>query len=454
MGNATDPTIGGVILTIKQSCLGGVSRAIMHGAMKQNSKTTRRMISVFAQIVQRLPGHLIESIACRHRIKAREFSYSSQLYTLMLGQFLHAFSLNELVDISEVHRAELSRIRGISPAKRNTFSNANRTRDPVVAERFYWALRDRFGSSAPGFRNVSNRGALARFKTRGIYAIDSSVIPLSLNCIDWAKYIHRKSAAKLHMRTNVANMLPDFVIVDSAHRHDSTKALALTEGLKAGDVVIGDRGYFDFNWFREMDEIGVHFVSREKISLRCKVVESVPSDDLGDGIVSDEIVSLTDFHTRKKYAKTFRRIRAIVEVDGLSREMVFVTNNFTWSARTIADLYKSRWTIELLFKELKQTLQLQSFYGTNENAVKWQIWAALIVHLILRYLSFLSKWRGSYSRFVGIVRTAIWLKKDLDKLLRFYGTAPPVVSTASARNIPYLPGFEKAYLRAMGQQTA
>ena len=79
-----------------------------------------------------------------------------------------------------------------------------------MAERFYWALRDRFCSSAPGFRNVSNRGALARFKTRGIYAIDSSVIPLSLNCIDWARYIHRKSAAKLHMRTNVANMLPDF----------------------------------------------------------------------------------------------------------------------------------------------------------------------------------------------------------------------------------------------------
>ena len=95
------------------------------------------MISVFAQIVQQLPGHLIENIARGEKIKAREFSYSSQLYTLMLGQFLHAFSLNELVDISEVHRAELSRIRGISPAKRNTFSNANRTRDPVVAERFY-----------------------------------------------------------------------------------------------------------------------------------------------------------------------------------------------------------------------------------------------------------------------------------------------------------------------------
>ena len=91
------------------------------------------MISVFAQIVQRLPGHLIDQIADDQTVKARQFSYSSQLYTLMLGHFLHAFSLNELVDISTIHRAELSRIRGISPARRNTFSYANRTRDPIVA---------------------------------------------------------------------------------------------------------------------------------------------------------------------------------------------------------------------------------------------------------------------------------------------------------------------------------
>ena len=412
------------------------------------------MISVFAQIVQQLPGHLIENIARGERIKAREFSYSSQLYTLMLGQFLHAFSLNELVDISEVHRAELSRIRGISPAKRNTFSNANRTRDPVVAERFYWALRDRFSSSAPGFRNVSNRGSLARFKTRHIYAVDSSLIPLSLNCIDWAKYIHQKSAAKLHMRTNVANMLPDFVVIDSAHHNDIGKADEMCAGLRIGDIAVMDRGYYSYGFYRGLDERGITFVGRERHRFKYKVVATVPKDKLQVGIVSDERVVLANRFTKLKYTSSVRRVKAIVEIDRQKREMVFVTNNFTWSARTIADLYKSRWTVELLFKELKQTLQLQSFYGTNANAVKWQIWAALIVHLILRYQSHLSKWRGSYSRFVGIVRTAIWMKMDLARLLRFYGTAPPVISKVRAGSIPYLPGFEKAYLKAMGQQTA
>ena len=412
------------------------------------------MISVFAQIVQRLPGHLIERLAGGQKVKAREFSYSAQLYTLMLGQFLHAFSLNELVDISEVHKAELSRIRGICPAKRNTFSYANRNRDPRVAQDFYWALRDWFDRRSPGFRSLRNRGALARFKTRHVYAVDASLIPLSLCCIDWAKYIHRKSAAKLHMRTNVANMLPDFVAIDSASRHEAKKAPALCADLRSGDVVVGDRGYYSFDFFRELDRRGIVFVSRERRTMKCRMVRATPEEELGKGIVSDERVVLTDRNTSLKYAKEFRRVKAVVEIGGETREMVFVTNNFTWSARTIADLYKSRWAIEILFKELKQTLQLQSFYGTNANAVKWQIWAALIVHLIMRYLKFESRWSGSYSRFVGIVRTAIWMKKDLDKLLRFYGTAPPLDPDECGRNVPYLPGFEKAYLKAMGQQTA
>jgi hypothetical protein len=410
------------------------------------------MITVFAQIVQRLPGYLIERLAEGQKVKAREFSYSAQLYTLMLGQFLHAFSLNELVDISEVHKAELSRIRGISPAKRNTFSYANRNRDPKVAQDFYWALRDWFSSRSPGFRRLRNRGALARFRARHVYAVDASLIPLSLCCIDWARYIHRKSAAKLHMRTNVANMLPDFVVVDSARHHDVKTAPAMCADLRPGDVVVADRGYYSFGFFRELDGRGIVFVSREKRTLRFRAVHSVPADGLGDGVLSDERVVLTDPDTVCKYAKEFRRIRVVVEVDGRPAEMAFVTNNFAWSARTVADLYKSRWTIEVLFKEIKQTLQLQSFYGTNANAVKWQIWSALIVHLVMRYLKFESRWCGSYSRFVGIVRTAIWMKKDLDKLLRFYGTAPPPDLDECSRNVPYLPGFEKAYLKAMGQQ--
>ena len=418
--------------------------------MKHTTKATRRSISCFAQIVQRLPGYKIEQLAADKKIKARELSYSSQLYLLMLGQFLHAFSLNEIADIAKVHKHELSRIRGITAPLVNTFSNANRTRDPAVAESFYWLLRDMFSRETPGFRNVRNRGPLAKFKTRRIFAIDASVIPLTVSSIDWAKYIHRKSAAKMHARTNVANMLPDFVVIDSAHHHEAKKAPEMCADLHAGDVVIGDRGYYSFDFFNDLDERGITFVSREKSFMQYGVTEDLLKPGSEGNIISDEKVVLTGWSTSKKYQKPFRRIKAVVEVNGQPREMVFVTNNFNWSARTICDLYKARWTIEILFKELKQTLQLQSFYGTNANAVKWQIWSALIVHLVLRYLAFLSQWRGSYSRFVGIVRTAIWEKTDLDRLLKFYCIAAPPSKDDKAVKAPYLPGFEKAYLKAIG----
>ena len=421
--------------------------------MKRPTKTTRRSVSIFAQIVHQLPGHLIEHLAARQTIRARELSYSTQLHLLMLGQFLHAFSLNELVDISQVHRKELSRIRGITPAKLNTFSNANRTRNPKVAEDYYWMLRDRFSRETPGFRNVRNRGALARFKTRRVFAVDASVIPLSLRSMDWAKYIHRKAAAKLHMRTNVANMLPDFVVIGKGRHHEVARAGDMCADLKAGDIAVVDRGYYDFEWFWSLTERDVTFVTRERGPMNLEVKEDL-REDRDDGMIElDQRVELVRERSWDKYPGDFRRIKANVEIDGKVRPLVFVTNNFTWAARTIADLYKSRWTVEVLFKELKQTLQLQSFYGTNEKAVQWQIWAALIVHLVLRYLAFKSRWCGSYSRFVGLIRTAIWMKTDLETLLVFYGIAPPPETHKIRIKAPYLPGFEKAYLDAMGQQS-
>lgn len=419
--------------------------------MKPGTKTTRRSVSIFAQIVQQLPGHVIEHLAADQKIKARELSYSTQIYLLMLGQFLHAFSLNELVDISQVHRKELSRIRGIAPARLNTFSHANRTRDPKVVESFYWTLRDRFSRETPGFRNVRNRGALAKFKTRRIFAVDASVIPLSLRSMDWAKYIHRKAAAKLHMRTNVANMLPDFVVIGKGRHHEVAMAGDMCADLKSGDIVVVDRGYYDFGWFWNLTERNVSFVTRERGPMNLEVKEDLRKDPNDVVIEQDQRVEQIRERSWDKYPGSFRRIKARVEIRGEMRSLVFLTNNFTWSARTIVDLYKSRWTVEILFKELKQTLQLQSFYGTNENAVQWQIWAALIVHLVLRYLAFKSQWCGSYSRFVGLVRTAIWMKTDLGKLFVFYGIAPPQKSDSSYATPPYLPGFEKAYLNAVGQ---
>ena len=166
----------------------------------------------------------------------------------------------------------------------------------------------------------------------------------------------------------------------------------------------------------------VFWVLRQKVNMLYEVVES---RKVSGDVISDEIVRLTAVNTSGKYPQTFRRVRAIVEVNGERREMTFLTNNMKWAAGTICELYKARWEIEVFFKELKQTLQLTDFIGTNENAVKWQIWTGLLTHLLLHYLKFLSGWDKAFSRLVGIVRSAVWMDLDIVETLRLYGMASP-----------------------------
>ena len=409
------------------------------------------MISCFAQIVQEhISGWKIEQIAAGEKVKARKFSYSSQVYLLMLSQFLHLFSLNEIVDVSKIYAPELSRLRGITPANLNTFSNANRTRDPKVMQSFFWEVYDTFRRQDGGFVRGRHHGRLTRFNLRGIYAIDSSTIQLAYWCIDWAKHRQRKAAVKIHMVANVANRLPHFCVFGRAKDHDSKMEDELFNSLKEGDIGIADRAYNHFKALHRQSLRGVFFVVREKSGMKYRVVRRGAKKDLGENIISDETIMLTGQRTSKEYPCAMRRVVARVKVDGKWRTMVFLTNNFEWAASTIAELYKARWEVELLFKELKQTLQLQDFYGENENAVAWQIWAALLTHLVLRWLKYKSGAACSYSRFAALVRAIVWLKKDAMAILRSYGIAPPPDPGGVASGMPYLPGFEKMFLKSVG----
>lgn len=418
---------------------------------QKKSKATRRSISILRQVIQEnLPGWKISELAAKEKIKAREFSYSAQLYLLMLGQLLHLFSLNELVDVSQIYASELGGIRGIVPAKLNTFSHANRTRNPEVAEKFFWCVYERMTRKDPAFAAGRRRGALAKFRARGIYAIDSSTIQLAYSCIDWAKHRQRKAAVKLHMVADVPSRLPHFCVIGKASEHDSKREDELLASLKEGDIAILDRAYNAFPALGRHNERGGFFVVREKTGMKAKVVRRVAKKDLPKNILADETIRLTGAKTAKAYPETIRRVTAHVCVDGKWRDMTFLTNNFDWSATTIAELYRARWEVELLFKELKQTLQLQDFYGENENAVKWQIWAALLAHLLLRYLKFRHGANCSYTRFVAFIRAVVWLKKDLLSVLQSYGIAPGRKRGDPVVQMPYLQGFEKYFLETVG----
>ena len=354
------------------------------------------------------------------------------------------------MDVSKIYAAELSRVRGITPVNLNTFSNANRTRDPKVMQTFFWAVYGIFRNEEPDFTRGRHHGRLSKFRLRGIYAVDSTTIQLAFWCIDWAKHRQRKAAVKVHMVANVANRLPHFCVFGKAKDHDSKKEDELFSSLKEGDIGIADRAYNHFKALHRQSLRGVFFVVREKSGMKYRVVRRVAKKDLGENIISDETIMLTGQRTSKEYPCAMRRVVARVKVDGKWRTMVFLTNNFEWAASTIAELYKARWEVELLFKELKQTLQLQDFYGENENAVAWQIWAALLTHLVLRWLKYKSGAACSYSRFAALVRAIVWLKKDAMAILRSYGIAPPPDPGGVASGMPYLPGFEKMFLKSVG----
>jgi putative transposase len=288
----------------------------------------------------------------------------------MLGQLAHVFSLNELVDLSTIFSGELRRIRGIEAVKLTTFSHANRTRSPSVMQKFFRLVYWMFAREDPAFANPRHKGALAKFRMRGIYAVDSTTIQLAYWCIKWAKLHQRKAAVKLHMVANVANILPRFAVVGKASEHDSKREEELFAPLPLGDVGIFDREYNNFPVLYQQTLRGVFFVIRKKEHTKYRVVKRVARKNLPKGIISDETIRLAGTTTKANYPRTLRRVKALVEVKGEMREMVFYTNNFEWSASTVAGLYKARWAIELLFKELKQTLQLQSFFGENQNAVE------------------------------------------------------------------------------------
>jgi len=391
---------------------------------------------------------MIPGLAREYKIDSRKFSETSHVFSLLFGHASHALSLNDICDALSVHEAEFLRIRDATSPKRNTFSNANRTRDPAMAEALYWRMLAHLQQICPRFTEYGKHaGFIFRLK-RDIFAMDSTTLQLTLASIDWARHRRRKAAAKCHMRLNIGTFLPTFAVVEDAAHHDSVRAAVLCAALVAGDVLLADRAYVDLLFLADLDTRGVFFVLRPKCNMLFDTVKKLPCKGK---ILRDELVRPAGVKTSQAYPGILRMVTALVEVDGKEREMTFITNNTEWSARTIAELYRARWTIELFFKELKQTLQLQDFVGTNEKAVKWQVWTGLLMHLLLRFLRHVSRWGRSFSRCVGIVRSALWVKTDLGELLRCYGTADAPHRPVLSAKEPFLPGFEAFSSCLVGQ---
>jgi hypothetical protein len=398
--------------------------------------------TMFKQVCNLIPPHLVNKLAREYGVeeKSRTFTPWSHVTALVYAQLTHAIGLNDVCDALRMNRGALATIRGATPPSRNNLSHANKVRDAQMGEALYWAMMEHLMKQSPGFaKGKIRRGYLRRFH-KAIYAVDSTTIQLVANCLDWAKHRRRKAAAKCHLRLNLQSFLPACAIIDTAKFHDASQARDVCASLEDGEIVIFDKAYIDFQHLHELTERQINWVSRAKDNLQYKVIKRLQTTN-NPRILRDEIIELTVFNSRQAYPEHLRLIEARVEVDGKEEVLVFLSNHLTWSAWTVTELYRCRWDIEVFFKEIKQTLQLADFLGHNANAVRWQMWMGLLVHLILRYLAYLHSWSHSFTRLFTVVRAVLWRYFYLDDLLNSYGTAKPPGRICGAPESAYLPGF-------------
>ena len=328
---------------------------------------------------------------------ARGFSSWNHFVAMLFGQLAGIDNLRGIQAGLATQSKYLYHL-GVKPVHRSTLAYANEHRSHELFKKIFEFMLSKCQPIAPKHK--------FRFKNP-LCSLDATVIDLCLSLYDWAKFRTTKGAVKLHVKLNHAGYLPTFMAMTEGKVHESTVAPSVP--LESGDVVVFDRGYNDFAWFKTLVDKGVFFVTRLKKKARYKVIERRPTNH--KDIYSDHIIEFTGFYARKDCPYRLRRIRSKDPKTG--KIIVILTNHLDWSAKTIALIYKDRWQIELFFKTIKQLLKVKSFVGTSRNALLSQLWVALIAYLLLAYLKFKSKFSWSLYTLCSILPTNIFSKRNL-----------------------------------------
>ena len=251
-----------------------------------------------------------------------------------------------------------------------------------------------------------------RFKNP-LYTIDASTIDLCLTVFPWAKFRTTKGAIKLHCLYDHSGALPTFLTITDGKSHDVRVVKEYTLPLSPDSIISVDKAYIDYKWLNSLDEQGVWFVTRAKTNIDYAVVGQHPISN--KKVLSDECISLQGPLTKSKYSKELRLIKYYDEER--QKTLTFLTNNFRFAATTIAQIYKSRWQIELFFKWIKQNLKIKSFLGTSKNAVMTQIWVAMCYYLLLTYIKYQTKYGYSLLQLSRVIREMLFERKALIDIL-------------------------------------
>src|SRR5580704_1026385 len=303
-------------------------------------------LNLLRQICNFIPVFLVARLARETKVdkKARTFTPWSHVVSLLYAQLTHSIGLNDVCDALRLHSGPLSSIREATPPSRNNLSHAGKVRPAEMAEKLFWAVFEHLGELSPRFVGGKSGKRFARKFKRTIHLVDSTTIPLIASCLDWAKHRRRKAAAKCHLRLDLQSFLPRFAIVDTARHNDAKRAREVCAGVKAGEIVIFDKAYVDFEHLADLSMREVFWVTRAKENLNYRVGRRLQAGTFGK-VLRDDLIDLQTPVSRAAHPVALRRIVALVKVDGREVEMMFLTNNLEWSAASIVDLYRCRWQI-------------------------------------------------------------------------------------------------------------
>lgn len=358
--------------------------------------------TLFHSMLNFIPRHQFSALEKQHSTgrKSRKFNRWNQYVHLMFMQLTGRKSLRDGIQSMNSRHKNLYHL-GAQPVSRSTFADANNNRPAS----FYEAL---FEKAYHRCRRISPKHKF-KFKNK-LYSLDASTIDLSLGAFPWASFRRTKSAVRIHTLLDHSGYLPAFVSITDGKTHE-TKAIQSLK-LPKGSIVAEDRGYTDYKWFNDLQENGIFFVTRQKTNAVYTVTERRPANK-SQGLTSDQTIILTGI----KGSLCPHPLRRIGYRDPETKiHYVFLTNNFKLSAKTIADIYKDRWQIEIFFRWIKQNLRIKAFIGNSRNAVMTQIYIALIAYLLLCMFKFMSKVLVSLQNLIRVVQLNLFRTCSLEEL--------------------------------------
>jgi len=387
-----------------------------------------RTASLFSQLLEHFPRVEFAKLVEKHSAErhSKKFKCWTQFVAMLFCHVAHADSLREICNGLSSCTGKLVHL-GVSKApNKSTLSYANEHRPAELYEDLFWRTLERFRSAGM----IGGRRHRFKFKNR-LLTLDASVITLCVSMFPWAKYQRIKGGVKLHVLLDNADYMPVFMSITDANTFETRQTHLLK--LTPGSIVVMDKGYSDYSLFGQWTEEGVFFVTRMRENAVYEVVTEREIPQKGN-ILSDEVILLTGVHALEKCPHCLRRI--VVWDPKHEREFVFLTNIFHFVASTISEIYRERWQIEVFFKTLKQNLKIKTFVGTSENAVRIQIWTALIALLLLKWLHFLSGARWSLSNLASLLRLNLFTYRNLMQWLREPFNTPPIVPESVQLKLP------------------